>query len=103
VSRRAAVESLPKFIEPMLAASARAPPLGDGWLLELKWDGCRAQLIVDRGVWTVRSRTGRCMTGLDELSVLIAALSARRVIIDGELVCLGADGKADFSRAAPAY
>jgi ATP-dependent DNA ligase len=60
VSRRA-VESLPRFIEPMRAAPAPAPPIGEGWLLELKWDGCRAQLIVDSGAWTVRSRTGRAI------------------------------------------
>jgi hypothetical protein len=85
----------------MLATPARTPPIGEGWVLELKWDGCRAQLIVDRGAWTVRSRTGRSMTGLGELSVLVAALSGRRVIIDGELVCLGADGKADFHALRP--
>jgi bifunctional non-homologous end joining protein LigD len=101
VLQRAATESLPRFIEPMLAAPARTPPVGEGWVLELKWDGCRAQLIVDRGAWTVRSRTGRCMTGLGELSVLVAALSGRRVIIDGELVCLGADGKPDFHALRP--
>jgi bifunctional non-homologous end joining protein LigD len=101
VSRRAAIESLPRFIEPMLAAPARTPPVGEGWVLELKWDGCRAQLIADLGAWTVRSRTGRCMTGLGELSVLIAALSGRRVILDGELVCLDADGKADFHALRP--
>src|SRR4051812_17673429 len=85
----------------MLAAPVRKAPVAEGWVLELKWDGCRAQLIVDRGAWTVRSRTGRRMTGFGELEVIAAALSARRVVVDGELVCLGADGKPDFHALRP--
>jgi bifunctional non-homologous end joining protein LigD len=101
VPQQAATESLPRFIEPMLAAPMHKPPVGERWLLELKWDGCRAQLIVDRSAWKLRSRTGRCLTPFRELEAIAAALSGRRVIIDGELVCLGADGKPDFHALRP--
>lgn len=64
-------EPLPRFVEPMLATSADLPPEGTGWRLELKWDGCRGQLIVDRGEWRVRSRPGRCVNAaFTELSTL---------------------------------
>jgi bifunctional non-homologous end joining protein LigD len=85
----------------MLAAPVRKPPVGEGWLLELKWDGCRAQLIVDRSAWKVRSRTGRCFTPFAELEAIAATLTGRRAIVDGELVCLGADGKPDFHALRP--
>ena len=63
----APLENLPRFIEPMLATGGLAPD-GDGWALEVKFDGMRAQVRHDG--------TGLC---------------GRSVILDGELVCFGSD------------
>jgi bifunctional non-homologous end joining protein LigD len=78
------------------------PPAGvrDQWALELKWDGMRAQFRVARdGSWCLRSRPGRsCSDQFPELATVAIALDGHEVLLDGELVCLGADGRPDFHR-----
>src|SRR4051794_21007097 len=93
-------ESLPRFLEPMLLSPGR-PPGGEerAWAIEVKFDGIRAQLRVDgaRG-WSVRSRPGRdCGAQFPELAALAESLSGHRVILDGELVHMAADGRPDFA------
>ncbi|MEA2166981.1 MAG: bifunctional non-ous end joining protein LigD [Solirubrobacteraceae bacterium] len=93
-------EPLPRFLEPMLLRPG-LPPAGarQQWALELKWDGMRAQLRLARdGAWCLRSRPGRaCSDQFPELASLAAAIPSRDVLLDGELVCLGADGRPDFA------
>ncbi len=92
-------EPLPRLIAPMLlrpglpARERRAE-----WAFELKWDGMRAQLrIAPDGRWCLRSRPGRaCSDQFPELAALADALRGRAVLLDGELVCLGADGRPNF-------
>ncbi len=61
--------------------------------MEVKWDGIRAQLRFDGQRLCVRSRSGRdCTTEFPELAVIREQLRGRSVLLDGELVCLGADG-----------
>jgi bifunctional non-homologous end joining protein LigD len=76
------------------------PPSGGRWSLELKWDGMRAQLRVSAaGSWCVRSRPGRdCTNQFPELAALAEELRGHDVVLDGELVCLAADGRPDFQR-----
>lgn len=86
------------FVEPMLLGSGLPAREGE-WAVEVKWDGMRAQLRIDRGRWCVRSRPGRdCSDEFPELGDLAGALARHRLILDGELVCLAADGKPDFAR-----
>ena len=74
-------------------------PGGDGWALEVKFDGMRAQLRWDGRVLCIRSRPGRnCSAEFPELEAMADALGPRRAILDGELVCFGADGQPDFER-----
>jgi bifunctional non-homologous end joining protein LigD len=88
----------PRFIEPMLARSGTVPESRD-WVLEVKFDGMRAQERVDGGSVCVRSRPGRDRTEeFPELGAMLDALGGRRVILDGELVCFADDGKPDFER-----
>jgi bifunctional non-homologous end joining protein LigD len=91
-------EELPRFVEPMLARSS-SPPHGDCWALEVKFDGMRLQLRRDGRAVCARSRPGRdCTEEFPELAGIAAALGRHRVLLDGELVCLGVDGKPDFAR-----
>ncbi len=91
-------EPLPTFVPPMLLTPAGVPG-GEAWSLELKWDGCRAQLRYDRRAVTLRTRNGRqCAEDFPELTDICDALGKRRVILDGELVCLRDDGRPDFAR-----
>ena len=81
----------------MLATSAPAPT-GQRQAMEVKWDGIRAQLRFDGRTLRVRSRSGRdCTSEFPELDVIGERLGARRLILDGELVCFGADGSPDFT------
>ncbi len=91
-------EQQPTFIPPMLLSSGTAPG-GAGWTLEVKWDGCWAQLRYDGRSVSLRTRHGReCSGDFPELAAIAGALGKRRVTLDGELVCLRSDGQPDFAR-----
>ena len=80
-----------------MLASTGPTPVAGGWAFEVKWDGIRAQLRSDGCRVCVRSRPGRnCTAEFPELAELHSTLAGRRVILDGELVFLSADGKPDF-------
>jgi bifunctional non-homologous end joining protein LigD len=82
----------------MLLASGDVPD-GEAWTLEVKWDGCRAQLRYDGRSVSVRTRQGRaCSHEFPELAAIAGVLGKRRVTLDGELVCLRDDGRPDFAR-----
>ena len=82
------VERLPGFIAPMLLTSTPELPANDGWSLEVKWDGMRAQLRCDGRRVSLRSRPGRdCTAEFPELRSLADLLDVP-VLLDGELVCL---------------
>jgi bifunctional non-homologous end joining protein LigD len=90
-------EHLPRFVPPMLAHSALPADAG-AWAYEVKFDGMRAQGRLERGQLCLRSRPGRdCAEAFPELAPP-AALRGRRLLLDGELVCLNDAGDPDFAR-----
>ena len=71
------------------------------WALELKWDGIRAQVRLERGRVTLRTRPGSDATSeFPELAPIGEAVRGHRVILDAELVRLDADGHPDFAAVA---
>lgn len=91
-------EHLPHFVPPMLARSG-LPHGRKGWAYEVKFDGMRAELRSDGRGMCVRSRPGRdCTDAFPELAPLSEALRGRRLLLDGELVCLNDEGDPDFAR-----
>jgi hypothetical protein len=91
-------EEQPAFVPPMPLTSGRVPDVA-AWTLELKWDGCRAQLRYDRRTVSLCTRSGRdCSEEFPELTAIAETLGKRRVTLDGELVCLRDDGRPDFAR-----
>jgi bifunctional non-homologous end joining protein LigD len=73
-------------------------PVGDGWALEVKFDGMRLQLRRDGRAVCLRSRPGRdCTDEFPDLALIHGTLGRHRVLLDGELVCLAADGSPDFA------
>jgi hypothetical protein len=64
------------------------PPAGDNWLHEIKYDGYRLQIHLDKGRVTIRTRTGLDWTR--RFSAIAAAFDIRvdRAIFDGEVVAV---------------
>lgn len=82
-----------------LALASRAAPFSAAnWLYELKYDGFRLLASKDGTTVALRYRSGRVATALfPEVAEAVAALPVNRVLLDGELVVLGEDGRSDFS------
>ncbi len=86
------------FFKPELARLGHAPPAGDGWLHEVKWDGCRLLATVRDGVVALWSRNGLSWTDrLPEIAQAIATLGLDSAHFDGELITLDAAGHSDFN------
>jgi len=85
------------FIPPLIPTLVEEPPAGEGWIHEIKHDGYRVQIIVDRG----RAR-GFTRNGLDwtkrfgPVIDCAAGLRCTSAIIDGELVVQDERGLSDF-------
>jgi bifunctional non-homologous end joining protein LigD len=79
-----------------LATLVRAPPTGEGWLFEIKYDGYRA-LARKRGE-TVElvSRRGLRYGGLGAIRARIASLRCSEATLDGELCALDDAGRPSF-------
>jgi len=90
-------EPLPSLIRPMLAVAGALPVDDEAWAFEFKWDGVRALVYVEGGRIRILSRNDRDVTsGYPELRALGAVLGTRQVVLDGEIVALGASGRPDF-------
>ncbi len=97
-------ESLPEFIPPQLATQSTEPISAPGWLHELKLDGYRiqarkqgssVQLLTRNALdWTHRMKT---------VAQQVAALPARSLLLDGELVVLAENGTTSFADLQAAF
>ena len=98
-ARREALEPVPEIASPMLATAVDAAFDDPKWLYELKWDGYRAIVTIDRdGGVTVASRNGNDFTKkFPELGALADAFGERPIVVDGEIVVLDAQGRPSFS------
>jgi bifunctional non-homologous end joining protein LigD len=87
---------MPPFVEPQLALLVGKPPEGGGWGHEIKLDGYRLQLRVQKGRAVLKTRKGLDWTA--KFAGLAAAAKALPdCILDGEAVVLKPDGTPDFS------
>ena len=81
----------PKFVAPMLPTLERSLPQGDGWSLELKFDGYRGLCALGKGGARINTRSGQDWS--ERFAPLLPALEelpAKTALIDGEIVA-GAD------------
>ena len=89
-------------LRPMLASLAEAEraPLDDpNWAVELKWDGYRALALVTGDGVDLRSRRGLDLTTrFPDLGDLRRGVRSQEAILDGEIVVLDEEGRADFGR-----
>src|SRR6476659_4924448 len=86
-----------RFIEPQLASPVEQPPEGKHWIHEIKHDGYRCQVLLERGQARVFTRNGYDWT--DRYPSLVRAamkLNCGSAILDGEAVVQDGDGACNF-------
>jgi bifunctional non-homologous end joining protein LigD len=94
-ARKAAAPDGP--FEPQLAKLGDAPPKGEQWIHEIKWDGYRILTTVEAGVVRFWSRNALEWTDrIPEIREAVAALGLESAALDGELIA-GGGTKEDFN------
>ena len=85
------------FIPPQLPSLTDQPPERADWIHEVKHDGYRTMLLVERGAACAHTRNGHNWS--DRYPGIIAAarkLSCRSAILDGEVIVRGLTGSASL-------
>jgi bifunctional non-homologous end joining protein LigD len=86
---------MPGFIKPQLATLKAKAPQGEHWLHEIKYDGYRVQVHLNRGRKKVFTRNGLDWT--KRFTEIAGALAVSgEAIIDGEVVVVH-EGRTNFS------
>lgn len=84
-------------VRPELATLVIKPPEGDSWLHEIKWDGYRLLAQVKKGKVTLYTRRGNDWTyHFPRLAAAMTKLNLKDIILDGEVVALDKERKANF-------
>jgi bifunctional non-homologous end joining protein LigD len=95
---------LPKVPQAQLATLVDAPPTGDDWLHEIKFDGYRMLCVVDAGRARFISRNGQDWTAkFPTLTAAARKLDAKQLVIDGEVVALDEHGASRFQLLQNAF
>lgn len=88
---------IPSGIKPMLATLVNEPFDDPDWIYEVKWDGYRAVSYINTGSVSISSRNNKSFS---EKYYPIAGVMEKwpiNAVLDGEIVVIGKDGKANFS------
>lgn len=86
----------PRFRKVQLATLRDAPPTGEGWQHEAKFDGYRCLISVGKGGVRLYSRNGKDWSDrFGSLCEPVGTLDCASALIDGEVIAGGAGG--DFS------
>jgi bifunctional non-homologous end joining protein LigD len=88
--------ALPGFIPPQLAKSVDRPPPGAGWGHEIKFDGYRLQLRVEKGKGRLLTRAGLDWTPKFKEIAADAGAALADGLYDGEACALDHNGAPDF-------
>jgi len=83
------------FIPPQMPTLVEQPPEDDGWVHEVKLDGYRTQIIIDKGGVRLYSKNGRDWTTKYWPIALVVDLPCRAAILDGEVIVSGEQGTPD--------
>lgn len=89
-------EKLPETFSPMLATLTDKPFSDPDWIFEAKWDGYRAIAILDGKYPKLFSRNDKSFE--EKFYPVFDALKEikDKMILDGEIVVIGEDGKSNF-------
>jgi bifunctional non-homologous end joining protein LigD len=89
---------MPAFVAPELATLVDAPPMGEGWIFEMKFDGYRVLLAAAGEDVRLHTRNGHDWTArFPVIAEAAAGLGLDGARIDGEVVVLDKDGRSDFA------
>jgi bifunctional non-homologous end joining protein LigD len=91
--RKSAMKS---FYSPMLTTLVDAPFDREGWIFETKWDGYRAIAAVKNGKAEIYSRNKLSFNEAYAPVVEAVENIPHNVVLDGEIVVLGANKRSDF-------
>ena len=87
----------PSDYAPQLATLVKAPPDGDEWLHEIKYDGYRIGCRIRNGRVTLISRTGKDWTAaFPEIVAAAGGLGIENLLLDGEVAMVLPDGRTSF-------
>jgi bifunctional non-homologous end joining protein LigD len=103
-AKRASKAELPQFVSPQLATLVTDPPTRGNWIYEVKHDGYRMLARLEGGEAKVFTRSGKDWS--DRLPHLVRALESLGLDgswLDGEIVVLREDGRADFQALQNAF
>ena len=82
---------------PQLAKLVKAPPPGDEWVHEMKYDGYRIGCRIDERIVTLISRNGKDRTDdFPEICEAARKLGVRQALLDGEVAIVLPDGRTSF-------
>ena len=88
---------IPLSYAPMEARVVAELPVGPQWQYEPKWDGFRCLAFRDHSGVELRSKSGQPLTRyFPEVARTLLELSAKRFVLDGELVVPTAGGELSF-------
>ena len=86
-----------KFVEPMKAAVAAAPPFNGLWLYEVKFDGFRVLAIKNGKEVELWSRNEKPLNlRFPDVVKAVAKLPIKNCILDGEVCALDESGRSSF-------
>lgn len=95
--RALSFDPMPDRVEPCLALLASKPPAGDEWAFEVKWDGYRLAVHIERGKVRILTRGGHdWTTRFPTIAHDARELGLDSAILDGEAVVLDDRGASDF-------
>lgn len=95
--KKGVLAKIPSGIKPMLATLVNAPFDDRDWIYEVKWDGYRAVSYINKGSVSIASRNNKSFS--EKYYPITAAMEKWPInaVLDGEIVVIGKDGKANFS------
>ena len=89
--------TLPAWVAPQLATLVSGPPPGDDWVHEIKLDGYRILLRIERGRVMLLTRNRQdWTTRFPAVAEAAAALPVKEALLDGEIVVLDRAGVSSF-------
>src|SRR5262245_21744928 len=82
---------------PQLATLVNAPPAGDRWVHEIKYDGYRIGCLIDKKGVRLISRNGNDWTHVfPSIAGVAKKLKTSDTLIDGEVAMVMDDGRTSF-------